>query len=208
MKVYLLSHKALMEDCWYAYFGNTPDVAIVCDNLDHFLKSTIIDCVVSPANSYGLMDGGFDLAISEYFGWGLQERVQRYILEHFKGEQPVATSFIIETGKDNIRLIHTPTMRIPFPVKDPMIVYQCMRTTLMKALENRIDSIVIPAFCGECGDVSPKVIAYLMYEAYKQVFNPPEALDWDYALRWSPKLQYVMEPWKIKEPPSDKDNRT
>ena len=200
MKIYLLSTKAIMVDCWYAYFSNSPDVSVVCDDLKKFMDKHKIDCVASPANSYGLMDGGFDLAISEYFGWGLQERVQKNIIEHFKGEQPVATSFIINTGKDDIKLIHTPTMRVPFPVKDPMIVYQCMRTTLITALENNIGSIVIPAFCGECGDVSPKVIAYLMFEAYKQVFNPPNSIDWDYALRWSPELQYVMESWKVEEP--------
>ena len=200
MKIYLLNPTALMVDCWSAYFSSQPDVFVVCDELANFLDNNKADCVVSPANSYGLMDGGFDLAISEYFGWELQDRVQRYILNNFKGEQPVGTSFIIDTGKNNIKLIHTPTMRVPFPVKDPMIVYQCMRTSLMTALENNIESIVIPAFCGECGDVDPKVISYLMFEGYKQVFNPPEAIDWDYPYRFHPELKYAMESWKIKEP--------
>ena len=101
-------------------------------------------------------------------------------------------------GKD-MKLIHTPTMRIPFPVKDPMIVYQCMRTTLMVALENHIESIVIPAFCGEWGEVSPKVISRLMYEAYKQVMNPPSSIDWDYAEKWRLELQYAMERWKVED---------
>lgn len=196
MKIYLLDRKAIMEDCWSAYFRNEPDVTVVCDNLAHFLDTIEVDCVVSPANSYGLMDGGFDLALSGYFGWGLQERVQEYIVKNFKGEQPVATSFIIDTGKDDIMLIHTPTMRRPFAVKDPMIVYQCTRTSLMCALENNVESIVIPAFCGEYGEVSPKVIAKLMYEAYKQIMNPPSHIDWDYAERWFPELQYSIENWK------------
>lgn len=196
MKIYLLDRKAVMEDCWNAYFSNELDVTVVCDNLAHFLDAFEVDCVVSPANSYGLMDGGFDLALSEYFGWNLQERVQKYIVKHFKGEQPVATSFIIDTGIRGIKLIHTPTMRRPFAVKDPMIVYQCTRTSIMCALENNIESIVFPAFCGEYGEVSPKVIAKLMYEAYKQVMNPPSHIDWDYAERWFPELQYSMESWK------------
>ena len=77
-----------------------------------------------------------------------------------------------------------------------MIVYQCMRTTLMTALEHNIESIVIPAFCGECGDVSPKVIGKLMYEAYKQIMNPPDHIDWDYAERWRPELEYAIGSWK------------
>ena len=199
MKINLLDPRAMMEDCWNAYFSNEPDVTVVCGRLNEFLTENKVDCVVSPANSYGLMDGGFDLAISEYFGWNLQDRVQEYIVKNFRGEQPIGSSFIIDTGKDGIKLIHTPTMRIPFTVKDPMIVYQSMRTSLMVALENDISSIVIPAFCSEFGDVSPKVIGRLMFEAYKQVMNPPSKIDWDYAERWRPELQYSMESWKRKE---------
>jgi len=188
-----------MADCWSAYFSNEHDVTIVCEELKDFLSQNKVDCVVSPANSYGLMDGGFDLALSEYFGWELQKRVQDYIIKNYRGEQPVGTSFIIDTGKDDIKLIHTPTMRVPISVKDPMIVYQCTRTSLMTALENNIESLVIPAFCGEYGDVSLKVIGRLMYEAYKQVMNPPSTLDWEYANRWSPELQYYLESWKNRE---------
>ncbi len=68
--------------------------------------------------------------------------------------------------------------------------------TLMVALENHIESIVIPAFCGECGEVSTKVIGRLMYEAYKQVMNPLAAINRDYAERRRPELQYAMEGWK------------
>ena len=65
MKVFLLNDAAVMEDCWNAYFSNEPDVCVICDTLKHFLSNIRVDCVVLPANSYGLMDGGLDLAISE-----------------------------------------------------------------------------------------------------------------------------------------------
>ena len=72
-------------------------------------------------------------------------------------------------------------MRIPSVIKDPMVVYHCMRTCLLTAIENNIQSIVIPAFGGGCGFVPPQTICTMMYEAYKQVMNPPDTLDWDYA---------------------------
>lgn len=50
------------------YFYGCEDVACVCESLENFLNTHTIDCVVSPANSFGLMDGGYDLAITEYFG--------------------------------------------------------------------------------------------------------------------------------------------
>jgi hypothetical protein len=34
------------------------------------------DAVVSPANSFGFMDGGIDMAYSRYFGWHVQDCVQ------------------------------------------------------------------------------------------------------------------------------------
>jgi O-acetyl-ADP-ribose deacetylase (regulator of RNase III) len=48
---------------------------------------------VNPANSFGMMDGGIDAAITAFFGIQLMERVQQRILDDFLGEQSVGTSF-------------------------------------------------------------------------------------------------------------------
>ena len=72
-------------------------------------------------------------------------------------------------------------MRIPSTIKDPMIIYHCMRTCLLTALENGIQSIVIPAFGGGCGSVPSQTMAVMMHEAYKQIMNPPSKLGWEYA---------------------------
>lgn len=187
MKIYLLDINKTITDIWKLYFADCEDVEVVCDYFDHFMDQGKVDCVVSPANSYGLMDGGYDRAISEWFGWDLMKKVQKYILDNYWGEQPVGTSFIIDPGKDNIKLIHTPSMRIPSAIKDTMVVYQCMRTTLMTAIKNNVESIVIPAFGGFCGCLQPIDVCSMMYEAYKQIMNPPLELTWDYAERWRPE---------------------
>ncbi len=54
--------------------------------------------MVSAANSFGLMDGGVDAAITTFFGSQLQARVQNHILREYLGEQPVGSAFVIETG--------------------------------------------------------------------------------------------------------------
>ena len=164
-------------------FNGCTNVRCVCSSLDAFVGSHAIDCVVSPANSFGLMDGGYDLALTEYFGDQLQRRVQQYILHNFYGEQPVGTSFIIDSGLHGISVIHTPSMRTPQPIKDPLIIYQCMRATLMCAIQNKVESILIPMFGGGCGDVHPKLIAEMMWRAYDQMQNPPNELNWDYVER-------------------------
>ena len=43
------------------------------------------DALVSPANSFGFMDGSLDFAISEFFGWHVQDRLQEAIKSKHSG---------------------------------------------------------------------------------------------------------------------------
>ena len=186
MDIYLLDRNKEVVSDWKFYFTNKAycgdHIFIVNDDFAHFMNQHEIDCVVSPANSYGLMDGGYDGAISAYFGDELIPSVQDYIREHFACEQPVGTSFIIQIPNTNMRLIHTPTMRVPSIIREPLIVYHCMRSTLLVARKNNVKSIVIPAFGGSCGQVPSWTIARLMRAAYEQICNPPSVMDWNYAM--------------------------
>lgn len=83
----------------------------------------------------------------------------------------MASSFIIETDLPHLSLIHTPTMRYPSRIKDDMIVYYCMRSTLICALKNDIKCIVIPVFGGSCGGISGEVAGKRMREAYDQILG-------------------------------------
>lgn len=80
-------------------------------------------------------------------------------------------------------------MRTPERIVDSRIVYQCMRTTLIEALKQGVDSIVIPAFGGLTGRVPYDVIAKMMFLAYKQIYNQPKELDWGYALYIAKELR-------------------
>jgi len=164
--------------CIEKYFGNEINVRIVHSELCDFLSNNQVECVVSPANSFGLMDGGYDLALTEYFGDQLQKRVQQYIASHYYGEQPVGTSFIVDAGAYGCKLIHTPTMRVPCDIKDPLVIYQCMRTTLMCAIENGIQSILIPIFGSGIGGIDANTAARLMWLAYQQISNPSPKSSW------------------------------
>ena len=55
-----------------------------------------------------------------------------------------------------------------------------MRTTLMCAIQNNVDRILIHLFGGGCGKVHPKLIAEMMWKAYAQINNPPQTLSRDY----------------------------
>lgn len=163
------------------YFKDLANVKLINEDFESFIKNNKVQCVVSPANSFGLMDGGFDYVLTKWYGNQLQERVQKYIIDNYYGEQPVGTSFIINTNKDNQYLIHTPTMRTPEIIKDEKVVYQCMRTTLIEAKRNNIESILIPMFGGSAGGVKPQLIAKLMRLAYDQLQELPTEITLKYA---------------------------
>ena len=81
MEIILLDNKREMCDAWEKYFSEFEGVKIICEYLE-FADLDDVDCYVSPANSYGLMDGGYDKALTMLFGVELQRRVQDYIISN------------------------------------------------------------------------------------------------------------------------------
>ena len=182
MDIYLLSNNTDMFFSWNEYFDDIRNVKVVCDDFCRFMNNNEVDCVVSPANSFGLMDGGYDAAITEWFGDKLQQNVQKYIIDNYFGEQPVGTSFLIETPIQGISLIHTPTMRIPEKIIDVSVIYHCMRTCLITAKQNNVKSIVIPAFGEATGRVSSNDVAKMMWMGYAQIVKEDKSISWKSAI--------------------------
>jgi O-acetyl-ADP-ribose deacetylase (regulator of RNase III) len=114
---------------WREQFADLPNVEVVNGR---FEELDAYDCMVSAANSFGLMDGGVDAAISRFFGEALMYRVQQRVIEEYLGEQPVGTSLIVETGHRIYPfLAHTPTMRVPMPISSTDNVYLAMWAMLL-----------------------------------------------------------------------------
>ena len=183
LKIYLLDRNPEMYAAWNKYFFSVDNVTVVCSEFTQFMRNNTVDCVVSPANSYGIMDGGYDEAITAWFGESLMKKVQQYIVDNMYGEQPLCTSFIIDTDVKGVKLIHTPTMRIPSVITDNRIVYHCTRSCLITALNSEVNTIVVPAFGGLTGCVPHSTVAQMMWFAYDQLINPPQNIDWKYASR-------------------------
>lgn len=180
-KYILLATNHYLADCFEKEFRDFNNVEV---HRGFFEQLDNIDCLVSPANSFGLMDGGMDQAITNYFGNQLQERVQEYIIKEYYGEQPVGTSFVIETNNDKIKyLAHTPTMRVPKIIKDTNNVYRATKATLIaiEKFDKEINTVALPAFGAGVGLVHPVNVAYQMALAMKHFKNPPKSLDWNFA---------------------------
>ncbi|MDY6393175.1 MAG: macro domain-containing protein [Bacilli bacterium] len=169
LNIYLLDHNHEMVQAWKERFYGHEEISAQEGSFARFMDSFDVDCVVSPGNAFGQMDGGYDLAITDYFGASLQKAVQRKIAAEFYGEQPVGSSVIVDIPGTEMKLIHTPTMRVPEPIKDPLVIYQCMRATLMLAIKEKVRSMVIPAFGACCGKLPPKIVAEMMGRGYEQI---------------------------------------
>lgn len=169
MKIYLLDINPLMVQAWKQAFINTKDIEAVHSDLASFLDSHDVACVVSPGNAFGIMRVGYDYAITAYFGFALEARVQKRIKEDYGGEQTVGSALIVDIPMTDKKLIHTPTMRYPSRIQDTTVVYQCTKATLELALANHIESIVLPAFGGATGGLSPETVASMMKKAIDEI---------------------------------------
>jgi O-acetyl-ADP-ribose deacetylase (regulator of RNase III) len=181
----LIDPKEDICEAWQIEFGKYSDVTIING---YFEQLPEYDCLVSAANSFGLMDGGIDLAITLFFGDQLQKRVQKHILSEFYGEQPVGTSFIIETKHPKFPfLAHTPTMRVPMPIWGTDNIYVAMAATLKavanfnKMSEKKIKKVACCALGMGIGKVPPKQGAKQMALAYHNFKNVPKSLNWKHA---------------------------
>ncbi len=104
---------------------------------------TACDTVVSPANSFGFMDGGIDRLCTAFFGPGVQERVQACIRACHDGELLVGQADIVLTGHAQIPyLIAAPTMRVPTALSRSIHPYLAARAVFLLVLRGRFS-------CGE-----------------------------------------------------------
>jgi O-acetyl-ADP-ribose deacetylase (regulator of RNase III) len=110
MRIILAARERNLADAWQEAMDDIDCVSI------HRGSILEVDCnaVVSPANSFGFMDGGIDAVYSRHFGWGVEDRLRQLILDRHHGELLVGRAELVETG-DRVHpyLIAAPTMRVP-----------------------------------------------------------------------------------------------
>src|SRR5262249_36040391 len=125
--------------------------------------------VVSPANSQGFMDGGFDRALVAYFGPSLESRIRAAMLARPEGHLPVGASLVVETAHTRIPyVIVAPTMTSPEYVH-PFNAQRAMRAVLRAAstLPTPERGIWRPGLCTGVGGVAPEDAATHMAAAFR-----------------------------------------
>lgn len=169
MKIILCAIKADLADAWKLFFKDAADVLIV----EADITQLRCDAIVSPANSFGFMDGGLDYALSERFGWHLEKELQTRIKALPEGELLIGQSLLLETGDAAVPfIVSAPTMRIPtnFNIDTSVNAYLAMKAALIAAVkEPRINTIAVPGLCTGVGGMPAVISARQMYQAYKEV---------------------------------------
>jgi O-acetyl-ADP-ribose deacetylase (regulator of RNase III) len=145
-------------------FAGVEDVDCRCGDILAVARNAI----VSPANSYGFMDGGIDAAYSAFFGPRFQNAVQEAINRRPEGHLPVGASLAVRTGHDRIPfLIVALTMVTPEAVSSDNC-YRAMRAVLrlMRAEPDIGREIFCPGLATGTGRVPPAEAARQMFRAY------------------------------------------
>lgn len=71
MKIVLADLQGKLIEAWQTLGGKKAYVTTYHGSI----FEVACDALVSPANSFGYMDGGLDMAISRFFGWHVQVRM-------------------------------------------------------------------------------------------------------------------------------------
>jgi O-acetyl-ADP-ribose deacetylase (regulator of RNase III) len=177
MKIVLTAMENRLADAWEKACSGLDGVSVHRGSI----FDVACDAVVSPANSFGFMDGGIDALYVDRFGIEVQTRLRRLILDRHHGELLVGAAEMVETGDPaQPFLIAAPTMRVPM-VLGPETVnpYLATRAVLLLArygalptgesLSDRLRTIAFPGMGTGVGRVPAVICARQMRAAIEEV---------------------------------------
>ena len=180
MQITLCSIDEPLARAWETNCGELAGVEIHHGNI----LDLNVDAVVSPANSFGFMDGGIDLIYSQHFGPKVQQQLQQQIKQLHHGELLVGAADIVATEHPNIPyLIAAPTMRVPMILNDTVNPYLAARAALLlvkhgkfavgalkgEPIADHVESIAFPGLGTGVGRVEPEKCALQVRAAIKEV---------------------------------------
>ena len=168
-RLHLVDINPSVADALRLAFAPWPGVDVqCCDILD-----VAFDTLVSPANSYGFMDGGIDMHYINVLGPRVQNDVIRAVEMLPGGLLPVGSSIVVPVKHDRIRrLLVAPTMEHPEAV-EPRNASRAMAAILRRCKAEAIEDVFCPGLCTLTGRVAPEEAATEMARAYARSVDAP-----------------------------------
>lgn len=170
MRFSLRDTNGAVVGAWRHHFAGCPDVSVA----EGDIFDEPADAIVSPANSFGFMDGGIDLAYSLRFGWDLEQRLQEVLWRDHDGELPVGQAVIVETGDTRFPLlVSAPTMRVPMDVSNTVNAFLAFRAVIRavhaynRTAQRPIATVLSPGLGTAVGRMHPEACARQMAHAYR-----------------------------------------
>lgn len=134
MQLFLIDTNEKLIGAWQKVFEGVEGITIIHDSIFNHPA----DALVSPANSFGFMNGGIDFSISKNLGWHIEKKLQKIIREKYFGELLIGQAEIIETDSvDFPYLISAPTMRTPMTILRTPNIYLAMKAILILVKEKK-----------------------------------------------------------------------
>jgi O-acetyl-ADP-ribose deacetylase (regulator of RNase III) len=167
LKTVLVAQSPELAAAWRAECAGLYGISVILGDI----FTVAADAMVSPANSFGIMDGGLDGKIRDFFGPGIEEALRSRIRAEWPGELPVGCAIVTPTGDSRIPfLVSAPTMRVPSEQSDSINAYLAMKAALHAALvEPRIRVLSVPGLCSLTGRMPLPMVARQMRAAWERV---------------------------------------
>lgn len=164
---------------WTAFFGRNAKVEISTGDV----LELDVSVLVTPANSFGIMDDGLGAQLNKLTDGRLESRVRKIIQDKFAGELPVGVAEVITTNLDKPKYaIIAPTMRVPLRMTNANVNSYLATRAALRALAafirqdreehdgaTKIESVAFVGMGTGAGKTAPAVAAFQMYEAYCQI---------------------------------------
>lgn len=178
MQYYFIDINSDLTQAWKQVFQDVEQVTVINDSIfDH-----PSDALVSPANSFGYMNGGIDFSISKHLGWHVEKTLQQKIRSEYHGELLVGQATLVETQHSDFPyLISAPTMRTPTTIWRTPNVYLATKAILTlvqygttadgEPIRNKINRVAIPGLGTGVGQMPPLVAARQMRLAWEDVMK-------------------------------------
>ena len=118
-----------------------------------------IDAVVSPANTKGVMNGGYDAVLRRYFGVGIEYSVRQY-LEKFQID--VGQAIAVKTGHPKVEwLIVSPTVSVTGEGLSghASVSYSCAYNSVKVAFEKNIKCLGMTGLGSGVGGLDRRISA-------------------------------------------------
>ncbi len=181
MRLILTATERNLAEAWTKHCGDFDFVEVYSGSI----LDVACDAVVSPANSFGFMDGGIDARYSERFGWHVQDKLRQRILQQHHGELLVGAAEIVETGHLRMPyLIAAPTMRVPMVLgAETTNPYLAIRAVFLlvkhgqfssgehigQRISQHVASIAFPGMGTGIGRVPVEICAMQMRKAVEEI---------------------------------------